>query len=79
MAVTSTFQRKLAVRVFEKMVSEGLTSFDESRYTKILYTFLHQEEVVHEGMSYQWRMIKPLVKYRFDKLPKQNELTLATA
>jgi hypothetical protein len=70
MAVTSTFQRKLGKQVFEKMLSEGLTVFNEGVCVKNIYALLRREQV-QEGMSYQCRMISPLVKDRFKNLAKK--------
>ena len=77
---TTDFQKEIAGKVFDQMAKEHLTSFDEKRYSQILYPLLTATGAVSESRPYHWRAIKPLVEKKFknhQSLVKQHKLRFA--
>lgn len=77
---TTDFQKEIAGKVFDQMAKEHLTSFDEKRYSQILYPLLTANGAVSESRQYHWRAIKPLVEKKFknhQSLVKQHKLRFA--
>jgi hypothetical protein len=78
--MATDFQKEIAGKVFDQMVKEHLTSFDEKRYSQILYPLLTASGVIPESRTYHWRAIKPLVEKKLKNhrsLVKQHELEFA--
>lgn len=80
MAKASDFHKELAERVFERMTSVGIVSFDEDIFARNLFALLRRENAF-DGRSYHKRVVKPLVEKMFAKLPApvQKSLNLAHA
>lgn len=78
MAKASDFHRNLAEKVFERMTSAGIVSFDEDIFARNLFVLLRRENAF-DGRDYHKRVVKPLVEKMFTNLSASWEKPFALA